>query len=411
MRLLFLEIKRILKSRQTITLMIIGFTLSILMAYIPITFEEINRPTENGRVESLSGIDAIQYLKSKRSVYDGVVTTEKIRSALEIYQSAITQNNGEEINVPLDTFTEKILPSQQLLFRVSEVYADPKTGIGTELKELPISNLGDYYNQSIQHLDDVMKMEYTNNTNAQNKAKEMYSEVKKPFELYGGFSRDAFDYIILYVLLLLLISAAITAPTFSEEYQNGSDSIFRSCRNGRLRMAGTKLIALYLIFILYFILCMVINLLIINLAFGTECLKTSVQMLFSAISLVPYNLGQLQIVTVAGALLSLLATMAFSLFVSSKSRTSLTAILVSVVVCFLPSILHSASGGTWISYILPSSGIGLRNSLLYQLVDLNFLNIGGISIWSPTIIIFVAIIEFLLFSFLSIRSYCKHEVV
>lgn len=411
MRLLFLEIKRILKSRQTIILMIIGFTLSILMAYIPITFEEINRPTENGKVESLSGIDAIQYLKSKRSVYDGVVTTEKIRSALEIYQSAITQNNGEEINVPLDTFTEKILPSQQLLFRVSEVYADPKTGIGTELKELPISNLGDYYNQSIQHLDDVMKIEYTNNTNAQNKAKEMYSEVKKPFELYGGFSRDAFDYIILYVLLLLLISAAITAPTFSEEYQNGSDSIFRSCRNGRLRMAGTKLIALYLIFIVYFILCMVINLLIINLAFGTECLKTSVQMLFSAISLVPYNLGQLQIVAVAGALLSLLATMAFSLFVSSKSRTSLTAILVSVVVCFLPSILHSASGGTWISYILPSSGIGLRNSLLYQLVDLNFLNIGGISIWSPTIIIFVAIIEFLLFSFLSIRSYCKHEVV
>ena len=155
-----------------------------------------------------------------------------------------------------------------------------------------------------------------------------------------------------------------------------------------------------------------INLLIINLAFGTVCLKTSVQMLFLAISLVPYNLGQLQIVAVAGALLSLLATMAFSLFVSCKSsRTSLTAILVSVVVCFLPSIVHSASGGTWISYILPSSGIGLRNCLLYQLVDLNFLNIGGISIWSPTIIIFVAIIEFLLFSFLSIRSYCKHEVV
>jgi len=62
-------------------------------------------------------------------------------------------------------------------------------------------------------------------------------------------------------------------------------------------------------------------------------------------------------------------------------------------------------------YILPSSGIGLKNSLLYQLVDFNFLNIGGISIWSPAIIIFVAIIEFLLFSFLAIWSYCKHEVV
>ena len=411
MRLLFLETKRILKSRQTMILMAIGLILSILMAYIPIRFEEIDRLTENGSVESLSGIAAIQYFKSKRSVYDGVVTTEKIHSALEIYQFAIAQNNGDTVGVPFDTFAEKILPSRKLLSRLPEVYADPKTGIGTEIKDLQISNMGDYYDQCIQHLDDIMKIEYTKNTNAQNKAKEMYHEVKKPFELYGGLSRDAFDYIILYVLLLLLIGAAITAPTFSEEYQNGSDSIFRSCRNGRLRMAGTKLIALYLIFIVYFILCMTINLLIINLAFGTECLKTSVQMLFSAISLAPYNLGQLQIVVVAGALLSLLATMAFSLFVSSKSRTSLPATLVSVVVCYLPSILYSANGGKWISYILPSSGIGLKNSLLYQLVDFNFLNIGGISIWSPAIIIFVAIIEFLLFSFLAIRSYCKHEVV
>ncbi|MDR1774451.1 MAG: hypothetical protein LBR30_06265 [Clostridioides sp.] len=125
----------------------------------------------------------------------------------------------------------------------------------------------------------------------------------------------------------------------------------------------------------------------------------------------PYNLGQLQIVTVSGALLSLLATMAFSLFVSSKSRTYLTTILISMVVCFLPSILYSASGGNWVNYILPSSGIGLKNSLLYQLVGLKFLNIGGISIWTPIIIILGAAIEFFLFSFLSIRSYCKHEVV
>jgi hypothetical protein len=166
--------------------MIMGFALSILMAYIPIRFEEINRTTENGSVESLTGIDAIQYVKSKSSVYDGVVTTEKIRSALENYQSVITQYKGEKDNVPLDTYEEKMLPSEKLLSRVPEIYADPKTEIDSELKDIYISNMGDYYNQSTQHLDDIMKIEYENNTNAQNKAKEMYSEVKKPFELYGG---------------------------------------------------------------------------------------------------------------------------------------------------------------------------------------------------------------------------------
>lgn len=62
-------------------------------------------------------------------------------------------------------------------------------------------------------------------------------------------------------------------------------------------------------------------------------------------------------------------------------------------------------------YMLPASGIGLRNSLLYQLVNLNFSRIGGIDIWTPSFIFFIAIVELLLFSVLSMRPYCKHEVV
>ncbi|MCU9810075.1 hypothetical protein LEQ06_19205 [Paraclostridium sp. AKS46] len=50
-----------------------------------------------------------------------------------------------------------------------------------------------------------MKLEYPKNIDAQNKAIKMYEKVDKPFQIYGGFSRDAFDYIGLYILLLLII--------------------------------------------------------------------------------------------------------------------------------------------------------------------------------------------------------------
>ena len=50
MRLFRLELKRILKSRRTMILLVIALLLSVAMAYLPISFEGINRPNEDGTV-------------------------------------------------------------------------------------------------------------------------------------------------------------------------------------------------------------------------------------------------------------------------------------------------------------------------------------------------------------------------
>ena len=41
-----LELKRILKSRRTLILLAIALLLSVAMAYLPISFESINRPKD-----------------------------------------------------------------------------------------------------------------------------------------------------------------------------------------------------------------------------------------------------------------------------------------------------------------------------------------------------------------------------
>ena len=67
MRLFRLELKRILKSRRTMILLVIALLLSAIMAYLPISFEGINRPNEDGTVTELDGLAAIEY---KRGLYE-----------------------------------------------------------------------------------------------------------------------------------------------------------------------------------------------------------------------------------------------------------------------------------------------------------------------------------------------------
>ena len=165
------------------------------------------------------------------------------------------------------------------------------------------------------------------------------------------------------------------------------------------------------IFTIVFIVGMVIHLSIINLAFGAECLKTSFQMLFSIINLPNINLGQLQVILVLSGLLSLLACICCTLFLSAKCKDSLSALLVSLAVMLLPTIVYTALGSSvWVSTILPSAGIGLQNNFLYQLYGFNFLYIGDMSFWTPYIILITAAIEIPVFAILAIRSYCKHRI-
>lgn len=149
----------------------------------------------------------------------------------------------------------------------------------------------------------------------------------------------------------------------------------------------------------------------LNLAFGTDCLETSFQMLFSVINLPDMNLGQLQIVLVLAGLISVLAVISCTFFLSAKCKDSLTVLLISMVILFLPIFAYGALGDTWIGGILPSAGIGMKNNFLYQLCDFHFLHIGGMSFWTPYVILISAVVEIPVFMFLAVRFYCRHQVV
>ena len=405
MRLFCLEVKRIMKSRRTIILLTAALLLAVIMAYLPISFESINRPGDNGSVVELNGMEAIQFKREYRQDTYGDVTPQKIADALRIYHGTVE-------DMPLDVYTENVMAIRPLLDRLPEAFADPQTGIGADLMEIdPDLVEQNLYGQFASHLNDIMNIEQKEHPSAREFAIEKYAEVDKPYQLNSGLSRDAFDYIELYIFMLSILCIAMVAPTFANEYQTGSDSIMRCTKNGRVKFSVIRILAAGVIFTVVFIVGMVIHLSIINLAFGTECLKTSFQMLFSIINLPNINLGQLQVILVLSGLLSLLASISCTLFLSAKCKDSMSALLISLAVMLLPTIVYTAFGSSvWVSTILPSAGIGLQNNFLYQLYGFNFLYIGDMSFWTPYIILISAALEIPLFLFLAIKAYCKHRV-
>lgn len=410
MRLFRLEVKRIMKSRRTLTLLAAALLMSVVMAYLPISFESINRPGEDGKIIELDGLPAIWF---KRDYYEktaGNITPQKLAEALRTYQSYVKEY-GTLNDVPLDIYIENIMAIHPMLRGLTEAFADPKTGIGADLMDIDPDEVEQYfYEKCVSHLDDTMNLEQKEYEAARQFAAGRYADVDQPFYLYPGMSRDAFDYTTLYILVLSILCVAIASPAFANEYQTGSDSILRCTKYGRMKLAVTRILSVCCIFIVIFILGMSIHLLILNLAFGIDCLKTSFQMLFSVINLPNINLGQLQIILVLAGLLSVLATVSCTLFLSARCRDSLTVLLISIVILFLPIFAYGALGDTWIGGILPSAGIGMKNNFLYQLCDFNFLHIGDMSFWTPYVILVSAAVEIPLFLFLTVRSYCKHQV-
>lgn len=413
MRLLKLELKRVLKTRLTLILLTLSLVLSLVMAYIPITYSYVNLLDENGNSEKLQGLDAIRYEKAVQSGTAGVVTPQKVRQAVEAYQSCMTKYGVQYANqLPDGVYNREILPYFPLLHGIREAFADPDTGIAPSTLDIDLEEVNHFYDVCEARLSSLMRLEQNDHPAAQEAAKRLYSRVERPYQLYPGYSTDAMDYQLLLSFLIVLFCAVITAPIFTSDYQTGADDIYRCTKYGRGKFALTKLLSALLICGTAFSFCAAVYLLVSNSLYGWECTKTSIQMLYSIVNLPNQNLGQLQWVCAGGYLLCLLATVSFTLFLSSRLRNVVASLSVSLVCCILPVIVYMAlpSGiGQWIYPILPAGGVALQTSFLYALVDFAFWNVGNIAIWIPHVMLGAYCVEIPLFLCLAVYSYCAQK--
>ncbi len=414
MKILKLELKRMLKAKLTWILLLLSLVFSVLLAYLPVTYCYSNYTDEAGNEVNLTGLSSIAYEKIRQKDASGVVTPERVRQAVETYQACLEQYGvTESYNLPEGVYEKEILPISPLLHGVKEAFADPNTGMAPAIMEIDSEQLEDYYAVCEQRIVYLMAMEQAGHPAAQRRAAEMYQRVEKPFEVYPGMTSSVMDYQNIMGYLVLLFCVVIASSVFSAGYQSGADDILRCTRHGRARMAAAKIAAPLLLSGATFTVCSTVYILTVNSLFGWECVKTSIQMMYSIVTLAGLNIGELQWLFAAAGLLSVLASVSFTLWISSRSRSTVASLAAALAFCIAPVVVYMAVPGTlapWVCSILPASGTSIQASILYAITDFRFLNFGGIAVWTPYAVIGACVVEIPLFLLLAVRAYCRHTV-
>lgn len=413
MRLLKLEMKRILKTRLTIVLLGLALLLSFVLAWLPVTFCYNSYTDENGNTVKLTGLESVAYQKNIQADTAGVVTPEKVRQAVEDYQACLNKYGVKHsYDLPEGVYEAEILPYAPLLHGIREAFADPDTGVAPTIMEIDPERVDDYYGVCGERIVSLMKMEQKNHPAAQKAAVNLYNRVQKPYLFYPGYNSDAMDYQTILGFLIALFCAVIAAPVFTSDYQTGADDILRCTKYGRTKFAVTKMVSAFLICGTVYSLCAVIYMIASNSFFGWECTKTSIQMLYSIVNLPDMDLGRFQCFVGVSGLLCILATVSFTLFLSSKFKNTVVSLSMALLFCILPLILYMVLPeeiGNWINSILPAGGVGLQTSILYTAVDFNFWNIGSIAIWLPYVMLGAYVVEIPLFVILGVYSYSQYR--
>lgn len=414
MRLLKVELKRILKTRFTIILLLSALFLSFLLAWLPVTFSYASYTDANGETVELKGLQAIAHIKQLQAGITGTITPEKVRQAVEDYQACLTRYGVDtSYDLPEGVYEAEIRAYAPLLHGIREAFADPDTGFAPSIMDIDPEKVSNYYGICGERIVSLMKQEQKNHPAAQKIGIDLYSQVKKPYLFFPGYSTDAMDYQILLAFLVMLFCTLITAPVFTSDYQTGADDIFRCTKFGKTRFAIIKILAAFLICAATYCLCIVICILVSDSLWGWECTKTSMQMLYSILNLPDMDIGQLQIFVALSGLFSILAVISVTLFLSSKFKNVAACMATALLLCLLPIVLYMALPeelGIWIYSILPAGGNGLQTSILYAATDFLFWNIGPAAIWLPHVMLGAYMVEIPLFAGLAVYSYSKYRI-
>lgn len=216
MRLLKVELKRILKTRFTIILLLSALFLSFLLAWLPVTFSYASYTDANGETVELKGLQAIAHIKQLQADITGTVTPEKVRQAVEDYQACLTRYGVDtSYDLPEGVYEAEIRAYAPLLHGIREAFADPDTGFAPSIMDIDPEKVSNYYGICGERIVSLMKQEQKNHPAAQKIGIDLYSQVKKPYLFFPGYSTDAMDYQILLAFLVMLFCTLITAPVFT----------------------------------------------------------------------------------------------------------------------------------------------------------------------------------------------------
>lgn len=405
MRLYYLEMKRLIRTKSVWILMIAMVVLAAVMAYVPVTFIRAYK-TDAGNVQAVTGVQAVKISKETRKDMEGEVTEEKIRQAIRVLNEMYQEYGSSFMEeVPADVYAEKIYPIMPVLNIIEQVLApDGKNLYNMEafdVKEEDAATIYEKYREEIQGL--------SQNPELVKEMQKISGSVKTPFTYESGMTLETVDYYTIYLFLVMFAFIVIASPVYAAEYQTGADDVIRCTKNGRVRIAVTKILVTFTLAVATFVASSLTFVAVLYILYGGSGFGTSIQMGY-VFYLPALTIGSMLKLQIAGGVLFTLATVSFVLFLSSKCKNVQTALISAFGIAILPMILNMAGNNNVLNImrcILPTRGFGLINGLQSELMARNFALVAGHYIWLPYILLVAAAVAVPVFVGLTIVSYCR----
>ena len=194
MRLLGLEIKRVMKTKMTIITLITAILLSFAMAYIPTTFIYCIKGFQDGEPVYATGMEAIKTRQQIEKEMEGEVTQDRIVNAVSTYQRVLEENQAEETyDLPEEVYYAYLDPIYPLFTPICNAYANKKNAAPADMKLLNADELEDFYKAADDYFKVKLMQQQGKYPNAVAKAQKMRSKVTKPFVYYPGITSDAME--------------------------------------------------------------------------------------------------------------------------------------------------------------------------------------------------------------------------
>ena len=405
MRLYYLEMKRLIRTKSVWILMIAMVVLAAVMAYVPVTFIRAYK-TDAGNVQAVTGVQAVKISKETRKDMEGEVTEEKIRQAIRVLNEMYQEYGSSFMEeVPADVYAEKIYPIMPVLNVIEQVLVpDGKNLYNMEafdVKEEDAATIYEKYREEIQGL--------SQNPELVKEMQKISGSVKTPFTYESGMTLETVDYYTIYLFLVMFAFIVIASPVYAAEYQTGADDVIRCTKNGRVRIAVTKILVTFTLAVATFVASSLTFVAVLYILYGGSGFGTSIQMGY-VFYLPALTIGSMLKLQIAGGVLFTLATVSFVLFLSSKCKNVQTALISAFGIAILPMILNMAGNNNVLNImrcILPTGGFGLINGLQSELMARNFALVAGHYIWIPYILLVAAAVAVPVFVGLTIVSYCR----
>lgn len=355
--------------------------LCMLLAIIGITCifaANVSYVDENG--ESKTGPSAVAALKAAQKEWAGSLNEEQIRRVIEenlrIRSTPEAQSNLSTKNNIAYHWGQGFMEIRSLLncsfskFREYDYY---------RADSLTPDDAADFYTNRISSLREWLSDEAKDQFSEKEKEYlvNRYEDLKTPltYDYMRGW-QQLFEFAPTIVMITMLILGYLVAGIFSSEFSWKSDAIFFTCLYGRDRAVAAKVKAGFLLVTgLYFAAFLLYTgiLLIYLGADGWNCLIQSSWTSWKCF----YPLTNLQkyVLILLGGYVGCLFISFLSMLVSVKTKSSVSAVMIPVVLIFIPSFIGN------ISSPLVNKIIGLLPDQLLQTgTALNYFNlytIGG----------------------------------